>query len=309
MRFETGVAAFGLIVAATAGPIVTGPVPDVLPRQTKARTQVSQSLYDTLIFYGRYCATYPEAPCQMPPQGTVVQGFANADPTTEMTLFRDDARRELIMAFPGTAGVEDLFTDVSATQVPATIAGVNCPACRVHQGVLKSWNAIQPEAQRVLDQAIAAYPSHKVIVAGHSLGGALTKFAYASLKSQGYNISAAYSYGEFRTGNQAWADFVDKLSGNTDSNQGPYYRVTHADDGVPQVLGPLQGYRHSRSEYWFRKGADGPTTTFRCYGQEPSDCNNSQLAIGVFGINLAHIFYPGINVTGCGGFTPTFPSS
>lgn len=30
--------------------------------------------------------------------------------------------------------------------------------------------------------------------------------------------------------------------------------------------------------------------------------NNSQLGIGVVGINLAHIFYPGINVTGCGGF-------
>ena len=31
--------------------------------------------------------------------------------------------------------------------------------------------------------------------------------------------------------------------------------------------------------------------------------NNSQLAIGVFGINFDHIFYHGVNVTGCGGFT------
>ena len=31
--------------------------------------------------------------------------------------------------------------------------------------------------------------------------------------------------------------------------------------------------------------------------------NNSQLGIGVFGINADHIFYPGINVTGCGGFS------
>ncbi|GIZ42551.1 hypothetical protein CKM354_000581300 [Cercospora kikuchii] len=297
MRFESGLAALGLsIVAVNASPIIG----NVLFPPTKPRTTVSQSLYDTLIFYGRYASTYTTAPCKNPPEGTVVQGFANADPTTEMTLFRDDARKQLIMAFPGTASLQDFVTDVSAQQVPATIAGVNCPECKVHQGVLKSWNAIQPEAQRVLDEALAAYPSYELFLVGHSLGGALTKFAYASLKSQGYDISAAYSYGEFRTGNQAWADYVDGLSGNTDDNQGPYYRVTHADDGVPQVLSPLQGYRHSRSEYWFQKGADGPATTFRCYGQEPSDCNNSQLAIGVFGINAAHIFYPGINVTGCG---------
>ncbi|EMF14093.1 alpha/beta-hydrolase [Sphaerulina musiva SO2202] len=254
------------------------------------------------MFYGRYAATYPQAPCQTPPTGTVVQGFANADPDTEMTLFRDDSRRELILTFPGTASLGDLVTDISAVMVPATIKGVNCTACLVHGGVLKSFNAIQPATQSVLDTAIAAYPSYKLILAGHSLGAALTKYAYASFKSQGYNISAAYSYGEFRNGNQAWADFVDGLSGNTDDNQGPYYRVTHADDGVPQVLPTLTGWHHSRSEYWFSKGADGPSTTFRCYGQEPSDCNNSQLGIGVVGINLAHIFYPGINVTGCGGF-------
>lgn len=224
------------------------------------------------MFYGRYAATYPQAPCQTPPTGTVVQGFANADPDTEMTLFRDDSRRELILTFPGTASLGDLVTDISAVMVPATIKGVNCTACLVHGGVLKSFNAIQPATQSVLDTAIAAYPSYTLILAGHSLGAALTKYAYASFKSQGYNISAAYSYGEFRNGNQAWADFVDGLSGNTDANQGPYYRVTHADDGVPQVLPTLTGWRHSRSEYWFSKGADGPSTTFRCYGQEPSDC-------------------------------------
>lgn len=236
---------------------------------------VSQELYDTLFFYGRYAPTYPEAPCQTPPAGTVVQGFANADPTTEMTLFRDDSRQELIMAFPGTAGVQDLLTDINKMLVPYVTPGVNCPACRVHRGVLKSWNAIQPQARQVIDDALAEYPTYKFKIVGHSLGGALTKFAYASFASQGYDVVAAYSYGEFRTGNQAFADFIDNLSGNTDDNQGPYFRVTHAADGVPQVLPTQLGYRHSRSEYWFRRGADGPSTTFRCYGQEPSDCKSA----------------------------------
>lgn len=228
------------------------------------------------MFYGRYATIYPQAPCPIPPAGTVVQGFANADLDTQMTLFRDDSRRELVLAFPGTASLGDIVTDISVGMVPATMKGVNCPACRVHEGVLKSFNAIEPATERVLDTAIAAYPSYSLIITGYSLGAALAKYAYASFQSQGYNISAAYSYGEFRNGNQAWADFVDGLSGDTDDDdddhQGPYYRITHADDGVPQVLPTLLGWHHSRSEYWFSQGADGPWTTFRCYGQEPSDC-------------------------------------
>lgn len=191
--------------------------------------QVSQALYDTLIYYGRYCATYPKAPCQIPPSGTVVQGYANTDPDTEMTLFRSDSDQELVMAFPGTASLGDFLTDVSNQLVSATIAGVNCSACMVHSGVLKSWTGMQPAAQKVLDDAIAAYPSYKVKLAGHSLGGALTKFAFASFKGLGYDIAAAYSYGEFRVGNAAFADYVDDLSGDTDTTQGLYYRVTHKD--------------------------------------------------------------------------------
>lgn len=63
---------------------------------------VSETLYQELLYYGKYAPTYPEAPCQIPPSNTVVQGFANSDPDTEMTLFRSDADRELVMAFPGT---------------------------------------------------------------------------------------------------------------------------------------------------------------------------------------------------------------
>lgn len=133
------------------------------------------------------------------------------------------------MNFPGTMDMQDYITDASASLVPYNSPGVNCPACRVHMGVLQGYNAIQPQLKRVLDQAISTYPAYKFKIVGHSLGGALTKMAYASLASNGYKIAAAYSYGEFRVGNAAFADLVDKLSGNTDDNQGPYHRITHAD--------------------------------------------------------------------------------
>ncbi|KAK4622580.1 putative feruloyl esterase A [Fulvia fulva] len=179
MKFEIRFTSCLLFAATEAGPIPTK------PSTQKPRTNVDQSLYDELIYYGKYAPTYPNAPCQIPPQGTVVQGFANADPTTEMTLFRADGDQELVMAFPGTAGLEGLLTDISATLVPYVTPGVNCSACQVHMGGLKAWNAIQPEAKRVLDQAIAAYPSYKFKIVGHRLGGMLTKLAYTSFAAQG----------------------------------------------------------------------------------------------------------------------------
>ena len=150
-----------------------------------------------------------------------------------MTLFRHDGDRELVMAFPGTSSLEDFLTDISETLVPYVTPGVSCPSCKVHMGALRAWNGIEPDSKRVLDQAIAAYPSYKFKIVGHSLGGVLCKMAYASFVAQGYNVAAAYSYGEFRTGNQAFADFVDGLSGNTDDNQGPYHRITHAAGKYP----------------------------------------------------------------------------
>lgn len=237
MKVSSGIATLSVLTLSNAAA--------VMPRQSKPKTQgqlpnvalrcqyltctVSQALYEELLYYGRYAPTYPEAPCQIPPSNTVVQGFANSDPTTEMTLFRSDADRELVMAFPGTAGVADLLTDVVALMVPYDSPGINCTDCKAHAAVLNAWNNMEPLAKTQLDQAIAQYPDYKLVIVGHSLGAAIAQFAYNGFASQGYQIRAAYTYGQFRVGNQAFADLADRLSGSTDDTTGNYHRVTHAD--------------------------------------------------------------------------------
>lgn len=150
-----------------------------------------------------------------------------------MTLFRSDADRELVMAFPGTAGLEDLLTDVVALMVPYNSPGINCPDCKVHAAVLNAWNNMAPLAKAQLDKAIAQYPDYQFVIVGHSLGAAIAQFAFNGFASQGYKVRAAYTYGQFRVGNAAFADLADRLSGSSDTATGNYHRVTHADGTLP----------------------------------------------------------------------------
>lgn len=133
------------------------------------------------------------------------------------------------MAFPGTASAVDLLTDLGAILVPYNSTGIDCPDCKAHAAVLNAWNSIEPASTTVLNEAMAQYPNYKFVIVGHSLGAAIAQLAFNGFVSQGYAVRAAYTYGQFRVGNPAFADFVDKLSGSSNDTIGNYHRVTHSD--------------------------------------------------------------------------------
>ena len=95
--------------------------------------------------------------------------------------------------------------------------------------------------------------------------------------------------GEFRTGNPAWANYIDSLQGAA-----RYYRITHTNDGVPQSLSQAMGYMHHAMEYWELEPFGGNDTQV-CPGQDNPECNNSEPGLGLFGddgvdgINPAHL--------------------
>lgn len=104
-------------------------------------------------------------------------------------------------------------------------------------------------------------PGMRVSITGHSLGAALASLAAMSFIGSGIDVTT-YTFGQPRTGNKQYADFVDR--------QAPpetMFRVTHANDGVPQILFREVGYHHHSTEYW---QPDKPVAsrTFECRGQE-----------------------------------------
>ncbi|KAK8099956.1 hypothetical protein PG999_010330 [Apiospora kogelbergensis] len=255
-----------------------------------------------MLHVAEYCATYSTAPCKKPPAGAAVVGFAQNDTTkTQQTLFRNDGARELVLAFPGTIDLQDIGTDLDFPQVPHSA----CDGCAVHGGVYAGWLSVADATMAQVRDAVRASPGYKLVVAGHSLGGALANLAYVDMQRAGMKVDLVVSYGELAVGNQKYADHVDSIAGATDepSQPGIFMRVTHADDGVP-LLPPNaltsivvgQDFVQHRTEYW-AQGDKNISTTFRCYGQGSQACNTGQRGLG---INTAHIFYPGLNVVSCG---------
>jgi hypothetical protein len=77
--------------------------------------------------------------------------------------------------------------------------------------------------------------------------------------ARGINTTT-YTYGQPRTGNVAYAKYVDEKMGGM-------YRVTYKDDGICQIPPPTQGYRHHTTEYWVTD-PPSPANTKKCEGQE-----------------------------------------
>jgi hypothetical protein len=109
---------------------------------------------------------------------------------------------------------------------------------------------------------MASHTGYTLTVTGHSLGGALASLASASLVGVGMNITT-YTFGQPRTGDPAYADMIDSVL-----PFGKMFRVTHANDGVPQTITVADGYRHHSTEFWENDPA-GANTTVQCSGQEP----------------------------------------
>ncbi|KAJ4383151.1 hypothetical protein N0V86_001193 [Didymella sp. IMI 355093] len=295
---------FNVALAAIAAPLALALPTELTERQAaQPRVQIDPALYPVLQRYTRFAVaslatfTYNLGKCPSPPFGsTLVKTINNLATDTQAAIFRDDNARELILSLPGTSSVQDFATDFSFLPMNQTTAA-GCTDCRVHGGFYAAWRSIADDVAAALADQRAQNPGYSTIITGHSLGGALASLAYTDLKAGGVPVKIAYTMGSPRVGNPAYADFVDRLSGASDTNLGTMIRITHAIDGVPGLPSQEMGFQHSRTEIYELNNATGtqsPETTFRCFGQEAPDCNKGT-AVGF--INQDHLVYTGILMT------------
>lgn len=166
----------------------------------------------------------------------------------------------------------------------------------MHTGFLASWAEVKSRVLAAVATAKAANPSHKVVVTGHSLGGAIATLATVYLRKAGH-AADLYTYGSPRVGNSAFVKFVTNQAGGE-------YRLTHTDDVVPRLPPIITNFRHVSPEYWFDEGADGVVSLDEidyCPGHANLRCNG-----GTLGLNLAaHGWYFG-PLSGCSSGTMPF---
>ena len=199
----------------------------------------------------------------------------------------DKARGLTILAFRGSSSIRNFLADADFVQVPTDI----CDGCEAHQGFWDSWLEARAGILTALKTTADRNPKFRVVVTGHSLGGAIADIAATEIRKMGVHADL-YTFGAPRIAGRTLSDFITK------QNTGHNFRVTHFDDPVPMLPPLWLGYVHISPEYFIDKG-NGIVPTTNDIKELLGDVNN----LGNTGEPLsfdiaAHLWYFG-NISAC----------
>ncbi|KAE8076164.1 hypothetical protein FH972_014829 [Carpinus fangiana] len=187
----------------------------------------------------------------------------NASTDTQVAIWRDSARRRLVVAFRGTeqARWKDLRTDlmvVPAGLNPERIGGDFKQEIQVHSGFLSAYDSVRTRIISLIKLAIGcvddlAEPLLKwhVYVTGHSLGGALAtllalELSSSQLAKRGAIFVTMYNFGSPRVGNKKFAELYNEKVKDS-------WRVINHRDIIPTVP-RLMGYCHVAQPVYLAAG-------------------------------------------------------
>ncbi|KAK3326676.1 Alpha/Beta hydrolase protein [Apodospora peruviana] len=272
-------------------------------RGTIAKRDVTAQEFSSLGLFAQYAAAaqcnYANAPGQpivcgggaCPQVQTInaktVLGFTAKITDTRGYIGIDPTRSLIILSFRGSESLQNWITDVLFLKISCSLT----PNCKVHLGFAAAWEEVSATVIAGITAAKAANPTFKLIITGHSLGGAVGTLAAAYLRQLGHSADL-YTYGSPRVGNEPFVKFVTEQAGAE-------YRVTHTDDPVPKLPPQKADYRHTSPEYWITSLNNVVASTADvtvCTGYGAKGCND-----GTPGFNTtAHVWYFG-PIAGCGG--------
>jgi len=194
--------------------------------------------------------------------------------------------QNIYISFRGTATLNNwLTTNLDADYDPYHL----CDECKAHSGFMEAAQAVFPEVLSEVQRLRALYPSYKVVVTGHSLGGALSHIMALELDAYMSNIEL-YTYGSPRVSN-------DELATYSTARFPTASRVTHDKDMVVHVPGSIF-YTHMAGE-WHQP--DDDVEVIECFGYEDENCSYQY----VFTSISDHMEYLGVEMGegGCAAVT------
>ncbi|KAF8059839.1 alpha/beta-hydrolase [Lyophyllum atratum] len=210
---------------------------------------ISSAVYDDLVFYFKYAASTHFNICPRPNGNTFILRLDDKPTDTQGFIARDDTRKEIVLSLRAATSIQDFIIDADIRLTKISSPGVSAPAgVAVHSGFLRAWNSIAAIVISTVRQELASHPGYTIVTTGHSLGGALSSLAGITLKQNFPNVPIRmYTYGQPRTGNSAYATWVNQQFG-----PGKHFRAVHTTDPVPHIpprFG-LGDYAHHGVEYW-----------------------------------------------------------
>ncbi|KAJ7780080.1 alpha/beta-hydrolase [Mycena maculata] len=255
--------------------------------------EISRDLYDDLVRYTQYSSAAYQLFCGRPLGNTLVRSFERR--RTQGFIARDDNRTEIVVSFRGTFSLTDAVGNAKFRLRPFDSPGITA-AVRVHRGFLAAYNNVVNDILQIVRDQLAQYPGYRIVVTGHSLGGAIASLAAPSIKTALPNANITlFTFGNLsksgqpRVGDADYAAYVEELIGVENIFRGVFFY------GVPTMVPRLFGYQHFATEYWqFRNPRPfmaRETTVRKCEGPEDPSCSLSIRPSR--GINPAHTYYFG----------------
>ena len=178
------------------------------------------------------------------PFRTAARGYIALSPSPSSDL-SEDPTLELIVAFRGTLKLQNALNDLNLLpgKYPEHVG-------MVHSGFYATANSVF--SSHVLPVVMRLLKQHnrkigKIIVTGHSLGGAVAILTAKRLLTALPNPPAieCWTFGEPRVGDKDFSLDVSTSLGLT------VYRIMRVADWVPEVPMEAFGYRHHGNNVWY----------------------------------------------------------
>jgi hypothetical protein len=166
----------------------------------------------------------------------------------------------IIVVFRGSNNIQNWILNIGTTRSSYSL----CSNCAVHSGFLSGYNLVASSVRNAVQTLKAKYRTARLIVTGHSLGGALAILCTADLKNLFGTVDLTYTFGQPRVGNQAFANWFQATHPNI-------YRLIDYADIVPHLPPSNLGFLHSSHQVWYQRGM----ISYQLCDPEAATCANS----------------------------------
>lgn len=197
--------------------------------------------------------------------------------------YKNDSN-SVVVAFRGTkpTSIKNWLQDLDFFHTQAV-----CDGCQVHRGFWNAYLSVRDGTIQIIKGIITLFPDAKLVLAGHSLGGALAFLASVDFPmNNGLPVAdEIYTYGAPRVGNNAIT-----LQWRMMYEGGAAFRLTHGLDPVPHLPPRWLSFLHPPTEVYY-DGLNTKYTVCDQSGEDPKCANQWLIALGI----TDHLTYFGLD--------------